>query len=138
MMFARAMAAVGLDPSYGAYLDPIPAITLATVNVLSLFGLHRRLRGALVGHLAVFQQEVLAANGYREGEPCGAHRSRLCPAFSLPELVRAVGMTDRADVEALGATVVALEGGRVTQRGTLAGLAAQPATEYVARFCGKG
>jgi Iron-containing redox enzyme len=54
-LFARAMQAVGLDSSYGAYLDVIPASTLATVNLMSLFGLHRRLRGALVGQLALFE-----------------------------------------------------------------------------------
>jgi hypothetical protein len=54
-LFAESMAAVGLDPSYGAYLDHIPAVTLATVNLMSLFGLHRRLRGAIVGHLALFE-----------------------------------------------------------------------------------
>jgi Iron-containing redox enzyme len=54
-LFARTMAAVGLDPSYGAYLDWLPGITLATVNLMSWFGLHRRLRGALVGHLAAFE-----------------------------------------------------------------------------------
>jgi molybdate transport system ATP-binding protein len=43
---------------------------------------------------------------------------------------------DRADVEALGAEVLILEAGRVVQRGTLADLEANPATEYVARFCG--
>lgn len=54
-LFAKAMAAVGLDATYGAYLERLPAITLATVNVMSLFGLHRRLRGAIVGHLAAFE-----------------------------------------------------------------------------------
>ncbi len=54
-LFARAMAAVGLDSTYGAYLDLIPGVTLATVNLMSLFGLHRRLRGAIVGHLALFE-----------------------------------------------------------------------------------
>jgi hypothetical protein len=54
-LFARAMRAVGLDPTYGAYLDAIPGVTLATVNLMSLFGLHRRLRGAIVGHLALFE-----------------------------------------------------------------------------------
>jgi Iron-containing redox enzyme len=54
-LFAKAMAAVGLDPAYGAYLDRIPAVTLATVNFMSLCGLHRRLRGAIVGHLAAFE-----------------------------------------------------------------------------------
>jgi hypothetical protein len=54
-LFARAMRAVGLDSTYGGYLDVIPGITLATVNLMSLFGLHRRLRGAIVGHLALFE-----------------------------------------------------------------------------------
>jgi hypothetical protein len=54
-LFARAMRAVGLDSSYGAYLDVIPGFTLATVNLMSLFGLHRRLRGAIIGHLALFE-----------------------------------------------------------------------------------
>lgn len=54
-LFARTMAALGLDPAYGAYLDVIPAATLGTVNLISFLGLHRRLRGALVGHLAVFE-----------------------------------------------------------------------------------
>lgn len=54
-LFARAMDAVGLDPAYGTYVDEIPGFTLATVNLMSLFGLHRRWRGALVGHLALFE-----------------------------------------------------------------------------------
>ena len=54
-LFAATMKALGLDPTYGAYLDRLPGITLATVNLISLFGLHRRFRGALVGHLAVFE-----------------------------------------------------------------------------------
>jgi hypothetical protein len=51
-LFADLMAGVGLDPRYGRYLDVVPAVTLATVNMMSLFGLHRALRGALVGHFA--------------------------------------------------------------------------------------
>lgn len=54
-LFARTMESLGLDSTYGAYLDFIPGSTLATVNLVSLFGLHRRWRGALVGHLAVFE-----------------------------------------------------------------------------------
>jgi Iron-containing redox enzyme len=54
-LFARTMRGLGLDAAYGAYLDSLPGITLATVNLISLFGLHRRLRGALVGQLAVFE-----------------------------------------------------------------------------------
>lgn len=54
-LFAETMRGLGLDSSYGAYLDRLPAITLATVNLMSLFGLNRRLLGAIVGHLAVFE-----------------------------------------------------------------------------------
>ena len=61
-LFARAMDAVGLDSTYGAYLDQIPGVTLATVNLMSLFGLHRRLRGAIVGHLALFEMTSSVPN----------------------------------------------------------------------------
>jgi hypothetical protein len=54
-MFARSMEALGLDSEPGAYLDAIPGVTLATVNLMSLLGLHRRWRGAIVGHLALFE-----------------------------------------------------------------------------------
>ena len=54
-LFANSMQALGLDPSYGAYLEQIPGVTLATVNLMSLFGLHHRLLGAIVGHLALFE-----------------------------------------------------------------------------------
>jgi hypothetical protein len=54
-LFAKAMRALDLDPAYGAYLERLPGITLATVNLMSLCGLHRRLRGAIVGHLAAFE-----------------------------------------------------------------------------------
>jgi hypothetical protein len=55
VLFARAMDALGLDSRYGAYVNRLPAVTLATVNLMSMFGLHRRLRGAIVGHLALFE-----------------------------------------------------------------------------------
>jgi hypothetical protein len=61
-LFADAMDALGLDATYGAYLDHIPGVTLATVNLMSLLGLHRRLRGALVGHLAVFEMSSSLPN----------------------------------------------------------------------------
>lgn len=54
-LFAQAMDALGLDSSYGAYLDRLPGVTLATVNVMSMLGLQRRWRGAIVGHLAMFE-----------------------------------------------------------------------------------
>ena len=51
-LFAEMMVALDLDPTYGRYLDVAPAVTLATVNAMSLFGLHRSLRGALIGQFA--------------------------------------------------------------------------------------
>ena len=51
-LFADLMADAGLDPSYGHYVDAVPGATLATVNLVSHLGLHRALRGALVGHFA--------------------------------------------------------------------------------------
>ena len=61
-LFADALEALGLDSRYGAYLDVIPAITLATVNLMSLCGLHRRLRGAIAGHLALFEMSSSIPN----------------------------------------------------------------------------
>lgn len=55
VLFAKAMAGLGLDDTYGAYLDRWPGVTLAGVNLVTGFGLHRRRRGALVGHLAGFE-----------------------------------------------------------------------------------
>jgi hypothetical protein len=51
-LFADLMAAAGLDSSYLGYLSAVPAESLLVVNLMSLFGLHRRLRGAAVGHFA--------------------------------------------------------------------------------------
>jgi hypothetical protein len=54
-LFAEAMAQLGLDPEPGAYVDSVPGTTLATDNLVNMFGLNRRLRGALIGHLALFE-----------------------------------------------------------------------------------
>ena len=61
-LFRNTMVALGLDGDYGAYLGCLPGVTLATVNLISLFGLHRRLRGALVGHLAAFEMSSSIPN----------------------------------------------------------------------------
>jgi hypothetical protein len=67
-LFARAMRALDLDSEYGEYLELIPGVTLATVNLMSLFGLHRRWRGAIVGHLALFEMTSSIPNRrYAEG-----------------------------------------------------------------------
>ncbi|CCH18371.1 iron-containing redox enzyme family protein [Micromonospora lupini] len=54
-LFRRTLDRLGMDTGYAAHLDLVPAVTLATNNLMSLFGLHRRLRGALLGHLAAFE-----------------------------------------------------------------------------------
>jgi len=54
-LYADALTSVGLDPTYGAYVDQVPVHTLVVNNAMSLFGLHRRLRGAAMGHLAAFE-----------------------------------------------------------------------------------
>jgi hypothetical protein len=54
-LFAEMMADLGLDPGYGRYLDAAPAQALAVVNLMSLFGLHRVHRGALVGQFAAVE-----------------------------------------------------------------------------------
>jgi hypothetical protein len=62
-LFAKALRGAGLDDTYGAYLDHVPGVTLATVNLMSLFGLHRRWRGAAAGHLALFEMTSSVPNG---------------------------------------------------------------------------
>jgi len=52
-LFRNSMEALGLDGRYGAYLDRIPGLNLARANLMTLFGLHRRLAGAAMGHLAI-------------------------------------------------------------------------------------
>lgn len=54
-LFARGMEACGLRPEYGVYIDDTPTEILEQSNALSMFGLHRRLRGAALGHLAAFE-----------------------------------------------------------------------------------
>ena len=61
-LFGEAMKAIGLDGRYGAYLDAIPGPTLATVNLISMFGLHRRWRGAAMGHLAALEMDSTVPN----------------------------------------------------------------------------
>jgi len=50
-LFTRTMQALGVDAGYAVHLDRVPTVTLASVNALSMFAVHHRLLGALVGHL---------------------------------------------------------------------------------------
>jgi len=62
-LFADLLNAAGLDSTYLAYLDAVPAESLAVVNLMSLFGLHRWLRGAAIGHFAA--TEITSPPGSR-------------------------------------------------------------------------
>ncbi|MGK4585207.1 iron-containing redox enzyme family protein [Kitasatospora sp. HPMI-4] len=54
-LFAEMMADFELDSRYGHYLDVAAGAALAVVNLMSMFGLHRSLRGALVGQFAAVE-----------------------------------------------------------------------------------
>jgi hypothetical protein len=54
-LFGGLMRDLGLDSAYGALWDDAPAAAFASVNTMSLFGLHRRWRGAAVGHLTAVE-----------------------------------------------------------------------------------
>lgn len=62
-LFAQMMRDLDLDDAYGIHLDAVPAVTLAPVNLMSLAGLHRTLRGVAVGHAVMI--EVTSSPGSR-------------------------------------------------------------------------
>ena len=62
-LFADLLDAAGLDASYLGYLGAVPAESLAVVNLMSLFGLHRELRGSAIGHFA--STEITSPPGSR-------------------------------------------------------------------------
>src|SRR4051812_46093921 len=51
-LFAGLMRDLDLDAGYGALWNEAPAVAFASVNTMSLFGLHRRWRGGAPGHPA--------------------------------------------------------------------------------------
>ncbi|WBQ08205.1 iron-containing redox enzyme family protein [Kribbella sp. CA-293567] len=61
-LFRTTMSWLGLDGSYGRYVPEVPAVTLAVSNAMSLFALHRRWVGALIGHLAAFEMTSTLPN----------------------------------------------------------------------------
>jgi hypothetical protein len=79
-LFAQTMRALGLDDRHHAYLDTLPASALALPNLISLFGLNRRWRGALIGHLTAFEMTSVTPMGRysraldRLGAPVEARR----------------------------------------------------------------
>jgi hypothetical protein len=67
-LFGQTMRELGLDDRPNAYLDVLPASALMVSNTISMFGLNRRWRGALVGHLSVFEMTSVTPMGrYSKG-----------------------------------------------------------------------
>jgi hypothetical protein len=62
-LFAAVLRELDLDDGYGAHVDRAPAATLAPVNLMSLAGLHRSLRGVAVGQFVMI--EVTSSPGSR-------------------------------------------------------------------------
>ncbi|WP_018179447.1 iron-containing redox enzyme family protein [Jongsikchunia kroppenstedtii] len=62
-LFADTMAEFGLQTGYMYYLPVVPAITLAGLNVLSRFGLHRTHVGELIGHLCAIEMTSSLPSG---------------------------------------------------------------------------
>ena len=94
-LFAELMDAAGLDSTYLGYLNDVSGDALASVNLMSLFGLHRELRGAAVGHFA--STEITSPPGARRlvealqrmgaAEPCLAFYREHVEADAVHEQV---------------------------------------------------
>ena len=99
-MFAATIRGTGLDDTYGAYVNEVPAITLASHNLMSLFGLNRRFIGAIVGHLATFEMTSsipsrLQADGFRRlgfGDDVTAYFDEHVEADAVHEQVAATDL----------------------------------------------
>lgn len=61
-LFRVTMRWLGLNDSYGYYVPQVPAVTLALSNLMSLFALHSRWTGALIGHLAALEMTSTLPN----------------------------------------------------------------------------
>jgi len=77
-LYRALMVSWQLDPDDEGHLDRLPGVTLLAANLLTLFGLNRRWRGALVGHLAASEvscwlPNARLAHGHRRlgGSPMG-------------------------------------------------------------------
>ena len=79
-LFAGLMRDLGLDDGYGALWDDAPAVTFASVNTMSLFGLHRRWRAACLGHLTAVEMTSSAPS---RRYSLGLRRLGFSPATSV-------------------------------------------------------
>jgi hypothetical protein len=104
-LFAVGMEDAGLDSAYGAYIDEAPTAVLEQNNAMTLFGLHRRLRAASVGHLAAFE-----ATSSMPSRRMSQGLRRLCMAESLTayydEHVEADAVHEQLAVRLIGVPLV--------------------------------
>lgn len=61
-LFRATVRWLELDDNYGHYVPAVPAVTLAVSHLMSLFALHRRWTGALLGHLAALEMTSTGPN----------------------------------------------------------------------------
>ena len=61
-LFRATMRWLSLNDQYGYYVPAVPAVTLAVSNLMSLFALHRRWTGALLGQLAALEMTSTGPN----------------------------------------------------------------------------
>lgn len=118
-----------------ALLGELGCAELASRSVAGLSGGERQrvalARALIVEPALLLLDEPLAALDAISRRAVRRFLAERLPAYGRP----AVLVThDVRDVEALDATVCALEGGKVIQRGTLAELRAAPATPFVEAF----
>jgi len=104
-LFARALASLDLPTDLAPYVAQATGATLASVNLMSLFALNRRLRGAAMGHLAAFEAT--------SSLPCerilrGARRLRLPDAVAdyYDEHVEADAVHEQLAIRGICATLV--------------------------------
>jgi hypothetical protein len=110
VLFARMMRELGLDDTYGAYVDSTSAPALAATTLMTMFGISRRWRGAAVGHLCGIEMTST--------EPCrrlsaGLRRLRCSSASTLyyDEHVEADAVHEQLASKDLAGSLVAAEPG---------------------------
>lgn len=99
-LFAQSMRELGLNDSYGFYWPVALPETHASVNLMTLFGLHRRHRGAALGHLAALEMTSTLpnrryGNGLRRlgfGDAATAYFDEHVEADAVHEQIAAVDM----------------------------------------------